>query len=368
MSQTAESASLPPTNSNPAVVAPDPDEAERLRVLLDRQPSCLLRVKTDGRLLAVNDAGMQILGANNLEQILGESLADRLVLDQRQRWSDFASRVWVDTSGSLECTLVDAAVGDRRVLLQGIALRDHPDGKESVLLTIRDLSATRRLELALEEETRRRQSLEEIQMDLDREVQRDRLAVMLEQSDAERQRIEAEHEAAQAQLEQSLAEAHQQQQKLKERLSASETSRERLVAECVVDRAAAERALGEAVRKVQQSRKTLADQRIEAQGLFEHMRTIEPLAEVGRLALQIAPELQSVVAKLDAQAGRLLGLSSLDANYRDAVEVLRDQARYLASQARRLGPAAGVSNVPSDADGRMSARRADVTGPSSEAP
>ena len=368
MSQTAESAGLPPTDSHPAVVTPVPDEAERLRVLLDRQPSCLLRVKTDGRLLAVNDAGMQILGANTLEQVLGESLADRLVLDQRQRWSDFASRVWVDTSGSLECTLVDAAVGDRRVLLQGIALRDHPDGKESVLLTIRDLSATRRLELALEEETRRRQSLEEIQVDLDREVQHDRLALMLEQSDAERQRIEAEHDAAQAQFEQSLAEAHQQQQRLKEQLSVSETSRERLLAECVVDRAAAERALGEAVRKVQQSRKTLADQRIEAQGLYDYMRTIEALAEFGRLALQIAPELQSVVATLDAQAGRVLGLSSLDANYRDAVEGLRDQARYLASLARRLRPAAGLSDVPSDADDRMSARRADVSGPSSEVP
>src|SRR5262249_13198845 len=111
-----------------------------------------------------------------------------------------------------------------------------------------------------------------------------------------------------------------------------------------------------------------ADQRIEAQRLFEHMRTIEPLAEVGRLALRIAPELQAVVAKLDMQASHLLGLSSLDANQRVEVDVLRDQARYLASRARRLGLAAGASGGLAGADEGMSARTRNVTGPSSEVP
>ena len=52
-----------------------PVEAEpHLRAVLERQPVVLTRVDKDGTFLAINEAGLSMLGAQSLEQILGTSL------------------------------------------------------------------------------------------------------------------------------------------------------------------------------------------------------------------------------------------------------------------------------------------------------
>jgi 2C-methyl-D-erythritol 2,4-cyclodiphosphate synthase len=141
--------------------AETPNEVERLRAILDRQPSCLMRVATDGTLLAVSDAGLGLLGASDLGQVLDSSLVDRLRGDTiAELWSDFVARVSQGGKASAETELEDLTGARRAVILQGIVFPDHPDGVPSLLLTVRDVSSARRLEASLEEEERLRRSLQ----------------------------------------------------------------------------------------------------------------------------------------------------------------------------------------------------------------
>ena len=128
-------------------------EVVRLRMLLERQPSCLMRVGTDGTLLAVSDAAVTLLGAHDLTQLLDTSLVDRIRGDSAaQVWADFTTRVFSSGSASAECDIDDVAGTRRSVLLLGVALPDHPDGLTSLLVTVRDVSTARGLEASLHEQ------------------------------------------------------------------------------------------------------------------------------------------------------------------------------------------------------------------------
>jgi hypothetical protein len=128
-------------------------EVVRLRMLLEQQPSCLMRVATDGTLLAVSDAAVTLLGAHDLAQLLDTSLIDRIRgASAAEAWADFTTRVFGSGSASAECDIDDVAGTRRSVLLLGVALPDHPDGLTSLLVTVRDVSTARGLEASLHEQ------------------------------------------------------------------------------------------------------------------------------------------------------------------------------------------------------------------------
>ena len=143
------------------------DEAAHLRSLLDRQPSCLVRVGADGTFLAVNDAALSLLGADNLNDVLGNKLTDVIAPEHHELWRDFVIRAWTEASASIECDLVDDTGERRSVRLKGVGLTDHPDGIRSLLVNIRDTSSTRRMEQALQEHEATRQKAEELRAQLD---------------------------------------------------------------------------------------------------------------------------------------------------------------------------------------------------------
>jgi PAS domain S-box-containing protein len=137
------------------------NEVERLRAILDHQPACLMRVAIDGRMLAVSDHAMNLLGVRELGQVLDTNFADRLRGDAvAEAWREFVGRVQQSGSASVETELEDFGGNTRAVTLQSVALPDHPDGIASILLTVRDISTARRLEASLEEEEGLRRSLQ----------------------------------------------------------------------------------------------------------------------------------------------------------------------------------------------------------------
>jgi hypothetical protein len=154
-------------------------EVERLRSILERQPSCLMRVSIDGTMLALSDAAINLLGARALAQVLDSSLLDRLNGDASQVWSDFVMRVLHAGSASLECEMTDVTGGRRVLVLQGVAMSSHPDASDSLLVTFRDITVAKRLEASLQEVTADRQRLRDA---MDRVLrERQELAGALEQ-------------------------------------------------------------------------------------------------------------------------------------------------------------------------------------------
>ena len=141
-------ASLAKRYGAPSALTPSPD-ASYLRQLLERQPACLIRVRLDGVLLACNDAALSLFGVGARREVLNTNLTDRIVPAQRAKWQEFTTRCWANGAASLECHLVIPDDKTRPVLVQGVALKDHPDGIESLLINVRDQSQMHRLERSI---------------------------------------------------------------------------------------------------------------------------------------------------------------------------------------------------------------------------
>ena len=127
-----------------------PVEAEpHLRAVLEAQPVVLTRVGKDGTFLAINEAGLSMLGAQSLEQILGTSMVSLVSSDERKNCQTFLERTAAGQRGSLEVDLV-GLTGTRHTLeLHACPHPGAPDAIASVLITFRDVTESRRLEQSL---------------------------------------------------------------------------------------------------------------------------------------------------------------------------------------------------------------------------
>lgn len=171
-------------------------EVERLRTLLDKLPSCLMRIGLDGTLLAVSDTALDLLGARDLGSVLGSAFIDRLQGDARAVWTDFAQRVSADGSGSAECEMEDLTRARRVVVLQGVMVPHHPDAQASILVAVRDITTARRLEASLHEQEGVRRS---VQAALDAATaSMEQLRGQLENASAERRELRAALDASAA--------------------------------------------------------------------------------------------------------------------------------------------------------------------------
>ena len=192
MAQTLTTASAEPRPMRPELARPPASsgdgETSYLRHLLEKQPACLLRIGRDGMLLACNDAGLSLLGKSELADLLNHGFEEHLAAEHLASWREFVARVWTEDAASLECELVSDEAR-RHVMLQAVALRNHPDGVESVLVTVRDTTPLRRIEASLEDEQRLQQQLTDTQARLEAATaERQQLAQQVEQSRADLQR------------------------------------------------------------------------------------------------------------------------------------------------------------------------------------
>ncbi|HTF87255.1 MAG TPA: PAS domain-containing protein, partial [Planctomycetota bacterium] len=193
----------------PSALTPSSD-ASYLRRLLERQPACLIRVRLDGVLLACNDAALSLFGVGALRAVLNTNLVDRMVPAQRTKWEEFTTRCWANGAASLECHLVILDDKARPVLVQGVALKDHPDGVESLLLHLRDQSQMHRLEHSIQSAEIDRVDNEERQRAARDQVEgaaaeRLKLAVLADEDQAERRRLTEALEAQTADLQRRQA-------------------------------------------------------------------------------------------------------------------------------------------------------------------
>jgi len=209
-------------------VSTEAREAAYLRTIIEKQPFCLLRVARTGTLLACNDAGLRLLGKTAHVDVLDRTFEEHVLPDQLTSWREFVNRVWAREAGSIECEL---GTGSERkdVLLQAIALRNHPDGIESMLIAARDVSSLHRLEAALQNELRLQQRLTETEGQLAAAVANRQ--ILVEELERVRAELRAEQEAAGHKLTEistQLQRALDEQQQLTRRLEESRTDQQQL--------------------------------------------------------------------------------------------------------------------------------------------
>src|SRR5262249_45980210 len=140
-----------------------------------------------------------------------------------------------------ECDLVSGEAGRRTVQLQAIALHNHPDGAESLLVSVRDTSPLRRLEASLQDD----QQLQQLQARLAETESRlasaiaeqGQLVAQLDASRAEQQRLNAATQTRDAErvrtdeMRLRIETAAQSERAANEKLSETAVRLERLLAE-----------------------------------------------------------------------------------------------------------------------------------------
>ena len=188
------------SSGEPAVgVYPAQAAEPHLRVVLETQPVILVRLARDGTFLAVNESGVAALGAERLDQVLGTSLAALLPGDERNSLLVFLERITSGSRGSLEID-VTALTGTRHTMqLHAAPHPGAPDGIDSLLATLKDVTESRRLELSLVEAMAKQSEQEAVH-----EAERARLAAELSEARSLGKAAEATEVAS---LERKLAEA-----------------------------------------------------------------------------------------------------------------------------------------------------------------
>ena len=205
-----------------------PVEAEpHLRAVLERQPVVLTRVNKDGTFLAINEAGLSMLGAQSLEQILGTSLMNMVQSEERKACQAFLDRALGGQRGSFEVDLVGLTGSRHTFELHASAHPGAPDAIPSALISFRDVTESRRLEQSLVESATRQAEQEAAH-------------------EADRKRLLTDLELARK--------AHNDQFAADEQL----TELERRLAESNDERAALQKSFGEEIARLQEA---LAEQR-----------------------------------------------------------------------------------------------------------
>ena len=123
----------------------------RLRALVDKLPTCVVRVAPDGQVLATNTLAQSLLGATQPNQLLRKPFDALVEEDARSTWNDFVTRVCDGEQQSCEVPITALDGVSRTIEAVGVSSPSEGGSGASGLLVLRDISDRKRLERALEE-------------------------------------------------------------------------------------------------------------------------------------------------------------------------------------------------------------------------
>jgi PAS domain S-box-containing protein len=126
------------------------ESEERFRAIVETTPECVKLVAPDGTLQHINSSGLQMIGADSPEAVVGGSVYDLVAPEDRARFRAFNEEVCSGRKGTLAFDIVGLN-GTRRHMETHAAPMRTPDGKIVQLAVTRDVS-----ERKLAEERERR--------------------------------------------------------------------------------------------------------------------------------------------------------------------------------------------------------------------
>ncbi len=135
------------------------EESERrLRTIFDNEPECVKLLGAACTLVDMNPAGLRMIEADSLTQVIGQSIISLILPEYRAAFADLSERVLRGEAGTLEFE-IQGIKGTRRWLETHAVPLDDGLGETKVLGLTRDITERKRAEAALGKSEARTQLL-----------------------------------------------------------------------------------------------------------------------------------------------------------------------------------------------------------------
>ena len=179
---------------------PSRDERRRpadlhLRAVLERLPVAVLRIDVNGTLMAVNQAGLGVLGAGSLAEVLGTSFLAYLDDSQGAPCRRLLEDAGHGLGGSLEIDLRGLTGTPHALEIHAVPHPGAPDATPSVMVTLRDVTRARQLAHVIEDAVARQVDADNLLQSAlqDLQQQQSRYDALLAERQQAGQQVEAEH-------------------------------------------------------------------------------------------------------------------------------------------------------------------------------
>jgi PAS domain S-box-containing protein len=119
---------------------------KRLRTILEAEPECVKVTTEDGILLDINAAGLAMIEADSLEQVIGQSVCPLIAPDYRDAFAEFTRRVCRGEPGTMQFELIGLKGTHRWMDTHAVPLRDESNDTIGVLAITRDITERKQAE------------------------------------------------------------------------------------------------------------------------------------------------------------------------------------------------------------------------------
>ncbi len=122
---------------------------KRLRTILDAEPECVKVIDTDGKLVEMNPAGLAMLEADDISQVLGAAACQIVTPPHRESWMALMERAYQGESGSLQLEIIGLKGKYLWLDTHVVPIRDEQNKITEVLGITRDITQQKQAEEAL---------------------------------------------------------------------------------------------------------------------------------------------------------------------------------------------------------------------------
>jgi two-component system sensor kinase FixL len=131
---------------------------ECLQAIVNATPEWVKLVAPNGTLLRINPAGMQTLGSGDAKSLIGRSMVDLVVPEDRSAWQHFHDRICRGHISTLEFGIIGESGQRRQIESHGVPV-PLPDGSIAHLGVTRDVTERKQSEEAASNRARQQEAL-----------------------------------------------------------------------------------------------------------------------------------------------------------------------------------------------------------------